>query len=43
MFFYEVEGHMQELSSFGQGKQKRPKKSLPLLMQAPLQLQAIYQ
>ena len=28
MFFYKVEGHMPKLSSFGQGKTIRPKKSL---------------
>ena len=28
MFFYEVEGHMQKLSSFGRGKKIRPKESL---------------
>ena len=39
MFFYEIEGHMQKLSSFGRVKKKiRPKKSLRLDMQAPVQL-----
>ena len=30
MFFYEVEGHMQKLSSFGRGNKIRPKQSLTL-------------
>ena len=30
MFFYEIEGHMQKLSSFGRVKKIRPKKSLRL-------------
>ena len=38
MFFYEVEGHTQKLSSFGQVKNIRPKKSLKLVMQVPIQL-----
>ena len=40
MFYYEVEGHMQNLSSFGQGKKIRPKKSLSYtwFLQAALQL-----
>ena len=39
MFFYEIEGHMQKLSSFGRVKKKKPpKESLSLDMQAPLQL-----
>ena len=38
MFFYEMEGHMRKLSSFGQVKKTRPTKSLRLDMQAPLQL-----
>ena len=40
MFFYEVEGHMQKLSSFGRVKKIPPKKSLTsrLLIQTPLQL-----
>ena len=39
MFFYEVESHMQNLSSFGQGKKIQPKKSLnTLFLQVPLQL-----
>ena len=38
MFFYEVEGHMQKLSSFGQGKNIQPKKSLTWLLHAALQL-----
>ena len=35
MFVYEVEGHMQKLSSFGRGKTIRPKKSLTWFLQAP--------
>ena len=38
MFFSEVEGHMQKLSSFGQGKKNWPKKSLKWLFHAALQL-----
>ena len=38
MFFYEVEGHMQKLSSFGRGKKIRPKKSLTWLLHEALQL-----
>ena len=38
MFFYEVEGHMQKVSSFGRGKKIWPKKSLTLFLQVPLQL-----
>ena len=38
MFFYKVEGHMPKLSSFGQGKTIRPKKSLMSLLHAALQL-----
>ena len=38
MFFYEVEGHMQKLSSFGRGKKIRPKKSLTRLLHEALQL-----
>ena len=38
MFFYKVEGHMPKLSSFGQGKKFRPKKSLTSLLHAALQL-----
>ena len=34
MFFYEIEGHMQKLSSFGRVKKIRPKMSLRLDMQA---------
>ena len=30
MFFHKVEGHMLKLSSFGRGKNNRPKKSLSL-------------
>ena len=37
MFFYKVEGHMPKLSSFGQGKTIRPKKSLTSLLHAALQ------
>ena len=36
MLFFEVEGHMQTLSSFGQGKKIRPKKSLTCLLQEAL-------
>ena len=32
MSFYEVEGHLQKLSSFGRGKKIRPKKSLTWLL-----------
>ena len=38
MFFYEVEGHMPQLSSFGQGKTIRPKKSLMSFLHAALQI-----
>ena len=38
MFFYEVEGHMPKLSSFGRGKTIRPKKSLTSFLHAALQL-----
>ena len=38
MFFYEIEGHMQKLTSFGQVKIIQPKESLRLDMQAPLQV-----
>ena len=38
MFFYEVEGHMQKLSSFGRGKTIHPKKSLTRLLHEALQL-----
>ena len=38
MFFYKVEGHIPKLSSFGQGKTIRPKKSLTSLLHAALQL-----
>ena len=38
MFFYEVEGHMLKLSSFGRGKTIRPKKSLTSYLHAALQL-----
>ena len=38
MFVYEVEGHMQKLNSYGQGKKKLSKKSLTLFMHSPLQL-----
>ena len=38
MFFYEVEGHMQNLSSFGRGKKIWPKKSLTRLLHKALQL-----
>ena len=38
MFFYEVEGHMPKLSSFGRGKTIRPKKSLTSLLHAALHL-----
>ena len=38
IFFYEVEGHMQKLSSFGRGKKIRPKKSLTRLLHEALQL-----
>ena len=41
MFFYEVEGHMLKLSSFGGGKVIRPKKSLTNFMHAALQLCAL--
>ena len=41
MFFYEVEGHMQKLSSFRQGKKIRPEKSLTWLLQAALQLSTL--
>ena len=37
MFVYDVEGHMQKLSSFGQGKKIQLKKSLALFMHLPLQ------
>ena len=37
MFFYEVEGHMPKLSSFGRGKTIRPKKSLTSFLHAALQ------
>ena len=37
-FFYEVEGHMPKLSSFGQGKNIRPKKSLTSFLHAALHL-----
>ena len=39
MFFYEIEGHMQKLSSLGRVKKIWPKKSLRLDMQVPLQLE----
>ena len=38
MFFYEVEGHMPKLTSFGRGKTIRPKKSLTGFLHATLQL-----
>ena len=38
MFFYELEGHMQKLCSFGRVKNIWSKRSLRLDMQAPLQL-----
>ena len=38
MFFYKVEGHMPKLSSFGRGKNFRPKKSLTSLLDAALQM-----
>ena len=38
MFFYEVEGHMQKLSSFRRGKKIWPKKSLTWFLQVPLRL-----
>ena len=38
MFFYKVEGHMPKLSSFGQGKNFQPKKSLTSLLHVALQL-----
>ena len=38
MFFYEVQGHVQKFSSFGQGKKNRPKKSLTQLLHEALQL-----
>ena len=38
MFFYEVEGHMPKLSSFGRGKKIWPKKSLRSFLHAALQL-----
>ena len=41
MFFYEVEGHRQKLSSFGRGKKIRPKKSLTRLLHEALQLQTL--
>ena len=41
MFFYEVEGHMPKLSSFGQGKTIRPKKSLTSFLHAALQLASL--
>ena len=39
---YEVEGHMQKLSSFGQGKKIGPKKSLTRLLHKALQLLSDY-
>ena len=42
MFLYEIEGHMQKLSSFGRVKKLQPKKSLRLHMQAPLQFQVVF-
>ena len=39
MFFYEVEGHIPKLSSFGRGKKIRPKKSPTSFWHAALQLQ----
>ena len=38
MFFYEVEGHIPKLSSFGRRKKIRPKKSLTRFLHAALQL-----
>ena len=38
MFFYEVEGHMLKLSSFGRGKKIRPKKSLTSFLHEALQV-----
>ena len=38
MFFYEVEGHVQKLSSFGRGKNIRPKKSRTRLLHKALQI-----
>ena len=38
MFSYEGEDHMQKLCLFGRGQKIRPKKSLAILMEAPLQL-----
>ena len=43
MFFYKVEGHMPKLSSFGQGKKFRPKKSLTTLLHAALHLDLDFQ
>ena len=43
IFFYEVEGHLEKLSSFGRAKKKRPKMSLTLFMQARLQMHHILQ
>ena len=40
MFFYEVEGHMQKLSSFGRGKKIRPKESLTWLLHEALHFEA---
>ena len=39
MFFYEVEGHMQKLSSFGRGKKIRPKKVTWWLLHEALQFE----
>ena len=38
MFFYEVEGHMPKLNSFGRGKTVWPEKSLTSFLHAALQL-----
>ena len=40
MFFYEIEGHIQILSSFGRVNKIQPKKSLKLDIQVPLQFHA---
>ena len=42
MFFYEVEGHMLKLSSFGQGKTIRHKKSLTSFLHAALHLELAF-
>ena len=42
MFFYEVEGHMLKLSSFGRGKTIRHKKSLTSFLHAALHLELAF-